>query len=428
MPRQQRNLLTAVHVRNLVQSRKSCAKSDGGGLTLTVSANGYASWVLRYSSGGKRREYTIGSEADFSLAEARKEAEELRRRIARGEDIAATKRRQRALSTLTAAPEYFSEIWELWYRRTIEDSYEHPERVQALFSNWIAPKLGKISLADLTGNHILDCLEAIKAGGAPTVANDALRHIRHALDYAVVVGCVAQNPARAISGRQVGVQELPRERYLTLNEIHHLLSCMAENRDWFGRSNELAIRLLLLLGVRKRELIEATWSEFSLDAPRWQIPAKRSKTDRAIMIPLPELAVSHLRELEMLGAGSEWVFPARRRGSRRLGHIGRDTLNRAVINLPLAIDHFVLHDLRRTMRSHLSELGVRIEVAEKCLNHKLKGVLGVYDQYDFLPERREALQHWSQIIRTLDQGDIDAAKQRYHLDRVVTFQRAQITA
>ncbi|WP_405229550.1 tyrosine-type recombinase/integrase [Lentisalinibacter sediminis] len=423
MPRQQRHLLTALNVRSIVQKKKACAKSDGGGLTLTVSANGYASWILRYSIGGKRREYTIGPEADFPLAEARREAQELRQRVARGEDISATKRLQKALSALSAAPETFSELFQLWYDRTIKDRYQHPERVIAVFTNWINPKLGDLPLDGLRGSHILNCLEAVKAGGARTVALDALRHIRSALDYAVMADIIQENPAKAISARQIGVFEVPRDRYLSLEEVHHLLVTMAENRSWFGRNNELAVRLLLLLGVRKRELTEARWAELALGGPRWQIPANRSKTGRAIMVPLPELAASHFRELKTLAAGSEWIFPARRRGTRKLGHIGRDTLNSAVASLPLEIDHFVLHDLRRTMRSHLSELGVRVEVAEKCLNHKLKGVLGVYDQYDFLPERREALSRWADVIALLDSGNLKAAKEHYHLDRVVRLQK-----
>ena len=51
-----------------------------------------------------------------------------------------------------------------------------------------------------------------------------------------------------------------------------------------------------------------------------------------------------------------------------------------------------LHDLRRTCRSLLAGAGVPGHIAERCLNHKLKGVEGIYDRYDYLDERREALQ------------------------------------
>ena len=70
MPRQARNVLTATKVRNLIRAGEPAAVSDGGGLTLTISKKGYASWVLRYRIGGKRKEITIGPYADYPLAEA----------------------------------------------------------------------------------------------------------------------------------------------------------------------------------------------------------------------------------------------------------------------------------------------------------------------------------------------------------------------
>ncbi len=56
------------------------------------------------------------------------------------------------------------------------------------------------------------------------------------------------------------------------------------------------------------------------------------------------------------------------------------------------VDYFVVHDLRRTFRTLASAEGVAGQVAERCLNHKLKGVEGIYNRHDFLEERREAHQ------------------------------------
>jgi len=65
------------------------------------------------------------------------------------------------------------------------------------------------------------------------------------------------------------------------------------------------------------------------------------------------------------------------------------------------------------MRTQLSALGVRPEIAERCLNHKLRGVLGVYDQHEFLPERREALNGWASVMEALDEKGLEAAKELY---------------
>ena len=76
------------------------------------------------------------------------------------------------------------------------------------------------------------------------------------------------------------------------------------------------------------------------------------------------------------------------------------------------------------MRTQLSALGVRPEIAERCLNHKLRGVLGVYDQHDFLAERREAMNRWASVLDTLYRKGVDAAKALYGGAEVVPLRSA----
>ena len=80
--------------------------------------------------------------------------------------------------------------------------------------------------------------------------------------------------------------------------------------------------------------------------------------------------------------------------------------------------------MRRTMRTQLSALGVRPEIAERCLNHKLRGVLGVYDQHEFLPERREALNRWGSVLETLDRKGLEATQILYSGGEVVPLRSA----
>lgn len=413
MPRQARNILTAMKVRNLIRAGIPVAVSDGGGLTLTISPTGYASWVLRYRIGGRRKEVTIGPEADYPLAEARDTSESLRRHVAAGEDVGATKRRQSARGAAAVHPETFGELADVWFKRTQAERLKHPEVVWRVFRKWINPRLGGMALTDILGFHIVECLEAIKGGGAPTVMNDARRYIKSVFAYGVSLGYLAADVSAAIAHKQAGVTERSRDRALSLAEVHRLLQCMEAERNWFGRDNELSVRLLLLLGVRKSELLAARWSEFDLDAGVWELAKVRSKTGRGTMIPLPTLAVEYLRELKVRASDSEWVLPARRRGKRKLGHVGPNTLNAALANLPHGLEDLIVHDLRRTMRTQLSALGVRSEIAERCLNHKLRGVLGVYDQHEFLAERREALSSWASVLEALDRKGLEAAPELY---------------
>jgi len=168
------------------------------------------------------------------------------------------------------------------------------------------------------------------------------------------------------------------------------------NSESFGRLNEITVRLLLMFGVRKMELLAARWSEFDLDAAVWHLPEDRTKTERAIDIPLSDQALFMLRELQVFACKSEFVFPARRRTpQRRFDHVSQDTINVALKDLDHGIKHFTVHDLRRTTRTILASLGA------------LKGVEARYNHYDYFNERKAALQRLADHLDGITRGRAD---------------------
>jgi integrase len=100
------------------------------------------------------------------------------------------------------------------------------------------------------------------------------------------------------------------------------------------------------------------------------------------------------------------AVPGRKAQTRMLPHISPDTINAAfykrVWPLLTEFEHFTLHDLRRTARTHLEAIGVAPHVAERCLNHSVRGLVGVYNRYDYLDERRSALESWANFIDGLN--------------------------
>jgi integrase len=113
-----------------------------------------------------------------------------------------------------------------------------------------------------------------------------------------------------------------------------------------------------------------------------------------------------LRAQREYACGSDHVFPQRRRDHRqRVPHVGLDTLNVALTRVMHGLKPFTLHDLRRTARTQLAALGVRREVAERCLGHKIRGVEGTYDRYDYFDERRAAFQQWTAVLLDAERGE-----------------------
>ncbi|MFO1430518.1 MAG: tyrosine-type recombinase/integrase [Candidatus Competibacteraceae bacterium] len=391
--------LTDVQLRTWIKAGKPIAKADGSGLTFTLSSKGTAAWVLRYYFAGKPRELTLGRYPELSLAEARRLAAEKRAEIQRGIDVATEKQRAKlnqatALTVRSLANE--------WFQREIVERVKYPQIIRRTLDRHILPHIGALPVEEVRPAHIDRALQAIVADGAPTVANDALRHIRRMFHFARKRHWIESNPAADFEAADAGGQEQPRERFLSRAEMVALFAAIRDTPN-FGRENALAIKLLLALCVRKMELLAARWEEFDLDAGVWELPGERTKTGKTIRIPLVPQVIEWLKELRVFACGSPYLFPARRIIAGRFPHVSPDTLNAALKRLNLAgIVHFVVHDLRRTARTHLAELGVSPEVAERALNHQIKGVEGRYNRHDYFQERRTALVLWASFIQTCE--------------------------
>jgi integrase len=392
--------LSDVKLRAWVRAGKPIAgKADGDGLTFTLSKNGTAAWVLRYRHASRQREITLGRYPDLGLAAVRIAASKLRLRVTEGEDVSSLRQAERARGAIEAHT--FDALAREWLGAAVGEKYA--ARVRRTLERYAFPTIGKLAPNDVHPQHIDRVLRAVVDAGSPTTANDLLRLLKRIFAFARKRRITNDNPAADFNNNDAGGKETARDRALNLDEVRTFFSAM-KNCPTLGRDNELAFRLLLLLGVRKAELVCAAWSEFDLAAALWKLPASRSKTGAGVTIPLPMLAVRWLEELRVRAAGSPWVFPARRVGRRDRGHISGDTLNVALSRVTHTLPHFTVHDLRRTTRTQLAALGIAPHVAERVLNHKLRGVAGVYDRHDYLPERRRALEQWAGVLEAIETG------------------------
>ena len=127
-------MLSDVQIRAWVKAGTPVAKSDGDGLTFTLSAKHTAAWVLRYRFGGKARELTLGRYPDISLAEARKRALEARGKVQGGSDVAREKRqakieRAAAQSFSQLATDYMAKAFPQLAANTVSQRRRHIEQI-----------------------------------------------------------------------------------------------------------------------------------------------------------------------------------------------------------------------------------------------------------------------------------------------------------
>jgi integrase len=408
-PNNENKEITDKHIKNTIALCDDKKHPIEGNLYLHVLKSGKATWLIRYSFNGIRKQLKLGAYGKpprgLTLKLAKDEAAKKVQLVTEGKDPKQQVKDNVEQSVLTV--NLVAEQWLKWKSPRIANP-QIPERI---LKKDILPAIGTMSVKDVQSGDILDLVETIYKSGRPTIANDALGYCKQLFKYAVKKNHIKFNPALAISQEDAGGKEKSRTRNLTFDEIEVVLQVMRDNKDQFTRENYIAICLLMALGVRKCELIAASWQEFDLEKQMWMLPEERTKKDApAINIPLPDQVIPFLKELEVRACDSDYLFPARR-ASKRRAYISDDTLNHALATLfgipssyqkkkgflppnlmgSKGIQHFVIHDLRRTCRTRLSEFDVQYEVKEICLNHTLKGIALVYDGWQYYEKRKEAL-------------------------------------
>lgn len=436
--------LTDIQIRGWVRAGKPVAKADGDGLTFTLSAKGTASWILRYRFGGKPRELTLGRYPDIPLADARTLAAESRAKIQKGADVARDKQKlliERAVakSLRDLGNDYMAKVFPTLAENTQKQRRRHIEKL-------IFPKLGSLAAKEVSTGDVVALIEGVGKNSI-NVAELVLTAVSEMFKHGIGRHVVTHNPCAGLSIGAICGKAVPKRLRLKLNEQE--LRAILPALPTIGRENELAAKIQLATCVRIGELTKAEWQHVDLEGTakwhqpdgeviegngaKWLIPLSNQKnakvSKRDFVIPLPPAVVEWFKELQELACGSRYVLPARqiRRENNRGGEAYfeqralNSMLHKLCDKLGSKTRRFTPHDLRSTARSHLASLGVDVIVAERCLNHTLGGLVAVYDQHDYIVERRAALELWTRFILACEAGEVWIPPAK---DNVIPFRSA----
>jgi integrase len=394
--------LTDFQLREWVKAGQPIAgKSDGEGLTFTLSKNGTAAWVMRYRYAGRQRELSIGNYPAMSLKDARGKAAEARARVAAGADVATEKRRQKSELLTSGLVRDLAEDYMLRIGPGLAPSTRKESR--RYLDKDILPRIGGRLAKEITGGDIVALVDRV-GDRSQAVDRRCYELLSVLFAHGVAKYVTPSNPCAGIKvSAVIGVRLPKRERIkLTRDELALVLTKLAE----LGQQNALPVRILLSTCARKGELIKARWEHLDIESGIWNIPPENSKTGKGFIVPLPPTVAGWFQALKAMAGNSQFVLPTRARQSGATDRpICHNTLNVALNSLGLDGRHFTPHDLRSTARSYLAELGVSVVVAERCLNHALGGLVEVYDQHDYLEERRHALELWAAFLDKIEKGE-----------------------
>lgn len=366
--------------------------ADGNGLVIEVMTTGTKVWRFRYSLNGKRQPLaTIGDYRMISLRVARAKAQKYAEMVASGISPVATARRDRGAE---GKADVLREGAELYLATEMAGkSKEYRRTTRRALEKDVLPTIGTKPIKAVTADDILAICDRIKGRGSPKMALHTRNVVKRLYEYLIARQLATTNPAQIIPARSIATSD-SRTRVLSPDEIGSMLRSIYASS--IRRPLKLALHLLVLTMVRKSELVESTWSEFDLDAALWKIPAARMRQDRDHDVYLPHQAVAMLRELRGSMTSRNFVFPTVRGNDRP---IAKSTLNQAVKALGLDVEHFVLHDFRRTASTHLREMGQPSDAIEKTLARAIKDTERVNGEED-AAERRRTLQLWADFVDT----------------------------
>jgi integrase len=336
--------------------------------------------------------------AALSLAEARDKAWMWVGMIKRGRDPGAEKRAAQAQARAKEAEEElqaattFDRVAALWIKRKAAGLKHELEIERCIEREFTARWRGR-PLADISREEYRQAVRAIEERGAGWQAYTALGHLRRMLTWAAECGEFGEfvSPLRDVRpAAWIAHKKLPRDRVLTPTELQQVWQAAVAEGYPFGD----AVRLLMLTGQRLREIADLSWDEIDLDGRIIVIPARRMKGGADHLVPLAPQALALLQDPEFPRFSGKYVFSLKA-GIRPVGGFDRP---KARLEQASGVKGWVLHDLRRTARTHFSALPFDNRVREAAVDHRPSGIERTYNLYEYKDEKRALLTQWEERL------------------------------
>ncbi len=364
---------------------------------LRVSSNGVMSFgvAVRILRAGTWRltRVTLGRYPGVSLIDARQKARDVIAAAQAGHDPSRIQENEQAARE-RASRDTFAAVRDRFLAsckgRLRASTYREYERV--LKSSHIAA-WDTWPVSSITKRNVVELIDSL-ATTAPMAANRTLAYLRALFNWAAGKDLIETPPTDHV---KPPAKEVSRDRMLSGDDIKTLWPAF-DAAGVFGPG----LKLALLTGQRRGEIAGMRWDELrNLDSaePLWDIPATKTKNGRPHAVPLSPMTVGIIKAIEQHG---EFVFGLRGPFSG-FSH-AKARVDDSLVKAGAVVKEWHIHDLRRTAATHMAELGTRHEVIELVLNHtsgSRGGIVGVYNRSELMPERRRALDRWSQKIAQL---------------------------
>ena len=324
------------------------------GFGVRVYPSGARVYVAQTRGPGGPKRVTVGRHGVIPADQARRRAALIIARVKAGEEPSPAPMAPRTGPTVAEiAARYLEE------HVAVRCKPATAEQCGRVIRKYILPELGDLPLAAVGRKHVTEM--HYKLCDAPAMANKAVATCSRMFNQAEAWGLAPEggNPCRFV----VKYRERKRERFLTEGEFRRLGRLLSEAAAEGGMSARAAaaIRLLMLTGCRRNEILTLRWEDVDLDAG--ELHLRDAKTGpRAV--PLSPSAAKILADLPRV-AGGPWVFPGKKPGD----HLSSIDARWYRLRARAGLEDVRLHDLRNAFASRALALGESLPMIGKLLGH-----------------------------------------------------------
>lgn len=370
------------------------ASTAGLGIRVTPSGAATFSVTYRPKTGGgpspttgrelkgPQRRLTLGQYPTVTLGTARQRASEIMDKVAEGKDPAVEDRTR-------PAPRDVASVKERYIQRHARLSLVKWRDVESLLDRMVIPEWGRRHIKTITRADAHDLLDKVAEKHGPKLAADVRKYTSGMLSWAIDRSLIDTNPMHRLK-RPDDERYKPRERVLSDEELAVVWRAASQCAYPMGP----CVQLLALTGARRDNIGGARWQWVDAIERTLTVPSDKFKSRRPHVVPLSDAAWQIVETLPRFN-DVDWLFRASR-GERHIN--GWDSMKRrldrvaAEVNDNETLPHWTLHDLRRTAKTNLARLRVDSDIRDRVLGHAKRGMDPVYDQHDYLDEKREALE------------------------------------
>jgi integrase len=359
---------------------------DMPGFGIRVTAGGAKAFVLNYYVAGRERRYTFGSWPTWTATQARKEARRLRRLVDEGGDPLDDVAAERAAPTVADLVDRFEAEHLGRLRPNTAAEYRR------LLTKHVRPHFGVHSkVSDVVFSDIDRLHRKITVAGSRYAANRVTAVCSKMFQLAIKWNMRDKNPALGVEKNT----EFKRRRYLVDDELARLAKALAAHPD---RATANVIRLLLLTGARRGEVLAARWADLDLGTGIWSKPASSTKQKQDHIVPLSAPArqlLSVIREQQTSKHRTlpEFVFP----GHGATGHVVEIIRAWRRVCKAAGITGLRIHDLRHSYASQLASGGASLPLIGALLGHSTPNTTARYAHL-FIDPQRAATERVGAII------------------------------